>query len=806
VKKFKLITLSFLLSFQLSAFDEFLVSDIRIIGLQRVSTGSIFNIIPISVGDKIDSRKSNDIVRSLFSTEQFDDIQIGKDGNTLIITVEERPSISSIDISGNKALKTEQLLESLDGVGIKEGEVYKRSTLERVKSELIRSYASNGRYGADVEIDEVVKPRNRIDINIKVDEGKSAEIKKINIIGNEIYTNEELIDGFELSEGSFFSFLSNDNQYSREKLKGDIETLESFYRDRGYLKFSIESSQISLSRDKKSIFITFNVNEGQKYKINDVDVVGEVPFEEVIYKDILESLKDKTYSQAQITSIEDFFINVLGNRGYAFAEVAGNPEINENTNEVKLIFSIQPGNRTYTRKILFTGNDITQDHVLRREMRQFEGAWTSDNSIEAGKIRLERLGYFKEVNVETIPVPGTDDQIDIVYSVEEETTGSVGGNIGYSDFGLMLGFNLQEQNFLGSGNTVGIGINKNVYSEMYNISYMNPYATRDGVSLGYNLYYRKTDYGEFNVANYLTNSNGFGAQFGYPISDITRLGFNLTYDKTDIDIGNLPAREIYDFVSVEGNIFETLTAQLSWQRVTLNRGLFPTDGASTVLSISSTIPGSDLSYYRFNVRQRYYQPLTQDLVFGFQGELGYLNAYGDTEETPFFQNFYAGGPRSLRGFESNTLGPRSTDAPCYEFNYAEGTCPNLLDTDGDGELDAPYYNPYANQTSRYRDAPIGGNIKVEGSLQLIFRLPFIEDQRSLRSAFFFDFGNVFSDNCKDYQINCSKPSIDDLRYSYGVGITWITGFGPMSLAIAKPTNAGPRERTEEFQFTVGNVF
>ena len=806
MKQIKLAFLSLLLSTQLFAFDEFLVSDIRIIGLQRVSTGSIFNVIPISVGDKIDSRKSNDIVKSLFSTEQFDDIQIGKDGNTLIITVTERPSISAIDISGNKALKTEQLMESLDGVGIKEGEVYKRSTLEKVKSELVRSYASNGRYGAGVDIEEVVKPRNRIEINIEVDEGKSATIKKINIIGNEIYTNEELLDGFELSEGSFFSFLANDNQYSREKLKGDIETLESFYRDRGYLKFSIESSQISLSRDKKSIFFTFNINEGDKYQINDVDVVGEIPFEEAIYKDIIQSLKDTTYSQAQITSIEEYFINILGNRGYAFAEVAGNPEIDEETNEVKLIFSVQPGNRTYTRKILFTGNDITQDHVLRREMRQFEGAWTSDNAIEAGKVRLERLGYFKEVNVETIPVPGTDDQIDISYSVEEETTGSIGGNIGYSDFGLMLGFNLQEQNFLGSGNTVGIGINKNVYSEMYNISYMNPYATRDGVSLGYNLYFRETDYGEFNVANYLTNSSGFGAQFGYPISDITRLGFNITYDKTDIDIGSLPAREIYDFVSVEGNIFETLSAQLSWQRVTLNRGLFPTDGASTVLSVSSTIPGSDLSYYRLNVRQRYYQPLTQNLVFGFQGELGYLDAYGDTEETPFFQNFYAGGPRSLRGFESNTLGPRSTDAPCYEFNYEEGTCPNLLDTDGDGELDAPYYNPYANQTSRYRDAPIGGNIKIEGSLQLIFRLPFIEDQRSLRSAFFFDFGNVFSDNCKDYQINCSEPSVDDLRYSYGVGLTWITGFGPMSLAIAKPTNAGPRERTEEFQFTVGNVF
>jgi outer membrane protein insertion porin family len=806
MKKFKLVILSFLLSIQMFAFDEFLVSDIRIIGLQRVSTGSIFNVIPISVGDRIDIRKSNDIVRSLFSTEQFDDIQIGKDGNTLIITVAERPSISAIDISGNKALKTEQLLESLDGVGIKEGEVYKRSTLEKVKSELVRSYASNGRYGADVEITELPKPRNRLEINIEVDEGTSAKIKKIIIIGNEIYSDEELLDSFELSEGSFFSFLSSNDQYSREKLVGDIETLESYYRDRGYLKFSIESSQISLSRDKKSIFITYNVNEGKKYTINDVDVVGEIPFEEEVYINIINSLKDQTYSQAQITGIEEFFVNVLGNRGYAFAEVSGSTEITEDSNEVKLTFSVAPGNKTYTRKILFTGNDITQDYVLRREMRQFEGAWSSDNSIEAGKVRLERLGYFKEVNVETVPVIGTDDQIDIIYSVEEETTGSVGGNVGYSDFGLMLGFNLQEQNFLGTGNTVGIGINKNIYSEMYNLSFADPYATKDGVSLGYNVYFRETDYGEFNVANYLTNSNGFGAQFGYPTSDITRLGFNLTYDKTDIDVGTLPAREIYDFVAAEGNVFETLTAQFSWQRVTLNRGLFPTAGSSTVLSVSSTVPGSDLSYYRASIRQRYYRPLSANFVFGFQGELGYLDAYGDTEETPFFQNFYAGGPRSLRGFESNTLGPRSTDAPCYEFNYAEATCPNLIDTDGDGELDSPYINPYANSTSRYRDRPIGGNIKVEGSLQLIFKLPFIEDQRSLRSAFFFDFGNVFSDNCKEYQINCAKPAAEDLRYSYGVGVTWITGFGPLSLAIAKPANNGPQERTEEFQFTVGNVF
>ena len=805
MKTFKIYILGLLLSAQLFSFDDFLVSDIRIIGLQRVSTGSIFNVIPISVGDNIDQRKSADITRSLFATEQFDDIQIAKDGNTLIIIVQERPSISAIDISGNKALKTEQLLESLDGVGIKEGEVYKRSTVEKVKSELVRSYASNGRYGAGVDIEEIKKPRNRIELNIEVDEGKSATIESINIIGNELFSNEDLLDGFELSSGSIFSFLSNDNAYSREKLKGDIESLESFYLNRGYLKFSIESSEISLSKDKKSIFINFNIFEGEQYTINDVEVVGDLPFEDEVYEEITNSLKDKIYSQAQITGIEEFFTNVLGNQGYAFAEVSGNPVIDDDSQEVKITFSVMPGKRTYTRKILFTGNNLTQDYVLRREMRQFEGAWSSDNSIESGKVRLERLGYFKEVNVETVPVVGTDDQIDIIYSVEEENTGSIGGNLGYSDFGLMVGFNLQEQNFLGTGNTVAVGINKNVYSEQYNLSFLDPFATKDGVSLGYNAYFRETDYGEYNVANYLTNSNGIGIQYGWPISDTQRLNLSLTYDKTDISVGTQPAREIWDFVNAEGNVYETLNLQTQWQRVTLNRGMYPTDGASTAVSISATVPGSDLNYYRINLRQKFYHPLGRGLVFGFNGEIGYLSTFGDTTETPFFQNFFAGGPRSLRGFESNTLGPRSTEAPCYEFNYAEGICPNLIDTDGDEIPDEPYYNPYANSEYNKR-VSIGGNVKVEGSLQLIFRLPFIEDQRSMRSAFFFDFGNVFSDNCKEYQFNCYKPSIDDLRYSYGVGITFVTGFGPMSFAISKPTNAGQYEETKQFQFTVGNVF
>ena len=793
------------MSIQAYSFDEFIVSDIRIVGLQRVSTGSIFNIIPISVGDKIDLRRSTDITRSLFSTEQFDDITIARDGNTLIIGVSERPSVSKIDISGNKALETEQLLESLDGVGIKEGNVYKRSTLEKVKYELVRSYASNGRYGANVEIEEINQPRNTIEINIIVDEGTGAKIKKINIIGNEIFSNEELTEAFELSEGSFFSFLRNDNAYSKEKLKGDIETLESFYKDRGYMKFSVESTQVSLSKDYKDIFINYNLFEGDKFTISEAQVTGDIPLEVSAYENITASLKGQTYSQQQITSIEEFFINILGNQGYAFAEVNPSTEIDDENNEVKIIFNIDAGKRTYTRKILFAGNNTTQDYVLRREMRQFEGAWSSDNQIETGKIRLERLGYFKEVQVETVPVANSDDQIDIIYTVEEESTGSIGGNIGYSDFGLMLGFNLQEQNFLGSGNTVAIGINKNIYTESYNFSFLDPYYTKDGISRGYNIYFRETDYGEFNVANYLSNSQGAGIQFGYPISDVQRVNFGITYDKTDIDVGTQPAREIWDFVDSEGSIFETLTAQLSYQKVTLNRGLFPTNGSSTVLSLSSTLPVGDIDFARANYIYKFYRPLSRNYVFGFNIDLGYTVPFGDTKETPFFRNFYAGGPRSLRGFESNTLGPRSTNPPCYQFNYSEGTCPNLLDTDGDLIPDAPYYNPYAN-TSYTNRVSIGGNIKVEGSLQLIFRLPFIEDQRSMRSAFFFDFGNVFSDNCKDYQINCYEPSIEDLRYSYGVGVTWITGFGPMSFALANPQNAGQYERTKEFQFTVGNVF
>lgn len=800
-----LITLFLILNINfIEAFEAFIVNDIRIAGLQRVSTGSIFNTIPISVGDKIDERKVVDISKALFATEQFDDIQIGRDGNSLIITVAERPSISSIDISGNSALKTEVLLESFDGIGITEGQVYKRSTLEKMRAELVRSYSSQGRYGAGVEIYETTQPRNRVSIAIQIDEGESAQIDRVTILGNRIFSDDDLLDVMELSEGSWLSFLTNDNQYSREKLQGDIENLESFYLDRGYLQFAIESSQVSISRDRNSIYITYIISEGPQFTINEVKIIGDLPLNSDIVDPIINTQNDVIYSQAQITQIEEIFTSLLGNEGYAFASVKGQPSINEDLLEVDLSFVVEPGKRTYARKILFEGNQITQDDVLRREMRQFEGAWASDDKIEQSRVRLERLGFFKDVNVETIPVPGTDDQIDIKFRVEEETTGNVGGNLGYSDFGLMIGFNLQERNFLGSGNSVGIAINKSIYQEVYNLSFYDPYFTIDGVSRGYNLYYRKTDYGEFNIANYTADSQGLGIQFGYPISDTQRIGLNLTYDFTDVDQGTLPVRDILDFLLEEGNSFKTLSAQAVWSRITLNRGMFPTDGASTEALFLATIPVSDINYYKLNIRQKYYEPLGfWDLVFGFQGEIGYLAPYGDTNNVPFFQHFYAGGPRSLRGFESNTLGPRATPSPCYQFDSVNDLCPPLIDSNFDGVLDTPAYN----QSIVYqRDDPIGGDVKIEGSMQLIFKLPMVEDQRSMRSALFFDFGNVFAMQCRDYQVSCYKPSFDELRYSVGVGLTWITGFGPMSFAISKPYNEDRYERTEEFQFTIGTVF
>ena len=569
------------------------------------------------------------------------------------------------------------------------------------------------------------------------------------------------------------------------------------------MKFSIESSQISLSRDKKSIFITYNVNEGKKYTINDVDVVGEIPFEEEVYINIINNLKDQTYSQAQITGIEEFFVNVLGNRGYAFAEVSGSTEITEDSNEVKLTFSVAPGNKTYTRKILFTGNNITQDYVLRREMRQFEGAPASNQLIEQSKLLLERTGFFKTVNVETVPVAGEDDLVDIIFDVEEQQYGNIIAGFGYSQFGFSFNFNVQQQNFLGSGNTVGIGTQVSDYSTNIFLQYENPYYTVDGASRGYSLNFREFDYSSFGITDYNTASYGASVSFGFPISEIERLGFNIAADHTELQSGSLASREILDFLEAEGDVFDTLKLQAFWTRATLNRGIFPTDGTLNQVSLQTTVPGSSLNYFRLDFKNEFYRPINDDLIFKAASRIGYVDSFGDSDVPPYFEYFYAGGPYSIKGYETNSLGPRITPVPCYEYVSAEDYCPPLIDNNFDGVADQPYYNSYAQYGI---NRPIGGNVLLETSLNLIFKVPFIEDQSQFRTAFFVDLGNVFSTFCYNYQTQCFTPSFEDLRGSYGLGGSAITPFGPISVYFAVPFNNDPLDRTKRFEFTVGNKF
>ena len=779
------------------------VEDIRLVGLQRVSLGSVLDTIPVTIGDKVDETDYKRVIKTLFDTGQFDDVQISVEGKIIFIKVQERPTISGIEIEGNSAIKTEDLLAALASEGVSEGSVLKRVTLDLIIKGLQAQYSQQGRYGASVEVNQVERPRNRVDVDIDVDEGSPTTITSIEIIGNQEFTDDDLKDIFELSEGNIISVFTGDNKYTREKLRTDLENLEAYYKDRGFLQFSIDSSQVSISSDLEELYITLILAEGEQYKVGEVNISGELPLEREFFEKLINIPEGSTYSESIITSYEEFFANILGNEGYTFAEIDGVPTISSEDKITDITFVFNPGRKNYTRRVIFRGNDFTTDEVLRREMRQFEGAPASNQLIEQSKLFLERTGYFKTVSVETVPVPGEEDKVDVVFDVEEQQYGNIIGGFSYSQFGFSFNFNIQQNNFLGSGNTVGIGLQTSDYSNNIFLQYENPYYTVDGVSRGYSLNYREFDYGSFGLSEYNTESYGLGLNLGYPISDIQRLGLNISADHTELQSGSLTSREVLDFVETEGTVFDTLKLQGYWTRVTLNRGIFPTKGSSNSISFQTTVPGSTLNYYRVDYRNEFYQPLGGDFVFKITSRLGYTGIYGDTEIPPYFENFYAGGPYSIKGYETNSLGPRITQVPCYEYVSAEDYCPPLIDNDFDGEPDTPYYNQYSTYNI---NRPIGGNVLTETSLNLIFKVPFIEDQSQFRSAFFIDLGNVFSTYCYPYQNQCFEPSVEELRGSYGLGGSAITPFGPISVYFAVPFNNDPFDRTKRFEFTVGNKF
>jgi len=763
-----------LVTFSVSA-EVFQVDDIRIEGLQRVSAGTVFAALPVSVGDLIDEPVVREATRSLFRTGYFSDVVMVRENGVLVIGLVERPAVTEINLDGNKAIETEQLIDALRDNGLAEGQIFRQVILEGMVQELQRQYVSQGRYGALVKTEVKQLPRNRVAVNIDIDEGDVAKIRHINIVGNSDFTEETLLDEFEQNSTGWLSWISSNDKYAREKLSGDIETLESWYLDRGYLTFAVVSTQVSISPNKESVYITININEGDVYKVSGIELSGDLKIPEAQIRALVLLAEDSTFSQTLMTTSSEFITRRLGNEGYTFAEVEGYPELNEEDKTAKITFVVNPGMRAYVRRIEFRGNTKTADNVLRREMRQMEGGSANNALIESSKVMLERLGFFKEVQVENIPVAGTNDLLDVIYTVEEQPSGSVGASVGYSQgYGLILGGNLSENNFFGTGKQVGVGLNKSKYQTSINLSYTEPYFTVDGVSVGYSLFGRETDYGEFNVSSFSTDTFGASVNWSYPVSDIQRIGFGLTYENLAISSGTYDSKEISEFVTDNGTDFDVVSGNVNWVQSTLNRGVFATRGTMQRVSADLALPGSGLEYYKITYKAQHLRGLYGPLTLKLRADLGYGDSYGGTTTMPFFKNFYGGGFGSVRGFKKNTLGPQDTPPSGLAF----------------------YDDP----------DPIGGNVQVEMGAEVLFPLPFLKDQRSVQSSLFLDMGNIFNTKCGETQVNCFKPDVGELRYSVGLGATWLSGFGPITFSIAKPLNSNDFDETEVFQFSLGNQF
>lgn len=775
--------------------ESFTISDIRVNGLQRVSAGSVFGALPLNVGEQADDRRLVESTRALFKTGFFQDIQLGREGNVLVITVVERPSVASITIEGNKAISTEDLMKGLKQSGLAEGEIFQRATLEGVRNELQRQYVAQGRYSASVETEVIPQPRNRVGLKVNINEGTVAAIQHINVVGNTKFADEDLIDLFELKTTNWLSFFKNDDKYAREKLSGDLERLRSYYLDRGYINMDIASTQVSITPDKKHVYITVNVNEGEKYKVRDVKLSGDLKVPEDQVKSLLLVQKDQVFSRKLMTTTSELITRRLGNEGYTFANVNGVPTPNDEDHTVDITFVVDPGKRAYVNRINFRGNTKSSDEVLRREMRQMEGGWASTYLIDQSKTRLERLGFFKEVNVETPAVPGVDDQVDVNYAVEEQASGSITASVGFAQSaGLILGGSITQNNFLGTGNRVSIGLTRSEYQSRYNFGYTDPYWTADGVSLGYNAFYRTTDYKDLDVdvASYAIDSLGAGVNVGYPISETSRLTFGLTAQQDEIKTGVYTVDEIFDFTRREGDKFLNFKASAGWSESTLNKGVLATRGHSQSLTAEVTTPGSDLSFFKLDYRGQLFQPLSDNYTMRLHTELGYGDGYGSTNGLPFYENYYAGGFNSVRGFKDSTLGPRGTPSRGVEQTGNKGTQP---DSDND-------------------PLPFGGNVLIQGGAEILFPLPFVKDQRSLRTSVFWDVGNVFDSKCEQIKnpsglksnTQCNDVSLSNMASSVGVGVTWVTALGPLSFALAMPIKKPDNAETQIFQFSLGQTF
>lgn len=767
--------------------SSFVIRDIRLEGLARLSAASVYGSLPINAGDKADAAKIADAVRTLFKTGNFEDIQIGRDGDVLVLQLIERPTIVSIDIAGNKALEKEGLLKGLKAAGLAEGEVFQRATLDHVRGELERQYISQGRYAATITVEVKPKPRNRVALDIKIVEGDSSKISRIGFVGNKVFNDETLRKVFELKSTHFTSFYKSDDKYSREKLSGDLERLRSWYLDRGYINFTINSTQVKLTPDKKSVYVDVNLVEGEQFKVGEVKLAGEFPVSEDLLKRLLLIRKDDIFSQSAITSTNKLLTRRLGNDGYIFAEVNGVPDAHNDTHVADITFFVNPGKPAYVRRINFKGNQKTDTSVMRREMRQFEGSLASGERIDLSKLRLQRLGFFEEVTVDTPRVSGVADQVDVNVTVKEQPSGSIGASIGFSQgSGVIFSANVSQSNFLGTGNRFSVGLSSSATQDSYSLSFTDPYFTLDEVSRGYNFYYRKTKLDARNVSTYTTDAKGANISFGYPIDETERINFALGLDKTDITLGagGLTSVFVTDFVRKQGDSYQTYTGNLSWSRNTLNRGMFADRGASQSVSMDFTLPGGDLTFYKLNYAGQLYIPINGPWVGRLHTNLGYGDGYGDTSTLPFYKNYFAGGFGSVRGYDDNKMGPRSPSRAFVPPSQG-GTCIVTL----------------TNHCIDPSPEVVGGNVLIEGGAEIIFPTPFAGDNRQVRTVLFLDAGNAFHNDIPDYGVN-----IADLRYTTGVSLSWLTAIGPLSFALSRALNEKPGDNTQTFQFSIGQGF
>lgn len=789
---------------------SFQVSDIRVEGLVRLAPASVYNLIPITSGDQADEAAIASAVRALYDSGNFEDVQAVQDGRVLKFIVIERPIIAKLDMEGNKLIPKEALEEGLKKMGISAGQVLKKSALQTVENELEQQYIQQGRYNADVKIETIARPNNRVDLKLNFDEGTAAKVVDINIVGNTVFSDKEIQTAFAVKESSWSSILTRNDRYAKEKMTASLETLRAMYLNAGYINFTINNSQLNISEDKQHIFIEVSVDEGSKFKFGETKFLGDTLFTPTELNALQLYKNGDTYNQAQVNAVKQLLTRKYGNAGYYFAEVNVVPEVNEGV--VDLNYYVNPGQQVTVRRINFTGNNKTEDSVLRRELRQMEGALASNEKIELSKVRLERTGFFKTVDVQPVRVPNVPDQVDINVVVEEQHSGTSTVAVGYSQSGgVTYQFGISQTNFMGTGNRVSMDLSRSDTLDYYNLNIYDPYFTIDGISRGYNVYYRKTKLDDdYNVSNYVTDSIGGSLTFGYPLDENQSISATLNVDQTNVTTGPWVSTYVRDYllnnggnttsntsyclverkpitdasgnitdyepcpsdqIKTYGNRFEgdflTYNLNLAWAYNTLNRPMFPTNGMYHRLSLEAALPGSDVEYQKATFEGQVYFPLWKDFVLRGYTKLGYGH------DLPFYKNFFAGGYGSVRGYDVSSLGPRYDSVTLSETNQK----------DPDPE-------------------EVGGNALVQGGVELVIPIPSKSDwTRQIRPVIFAEGAQVFDTNTSKYDVD-----FNEMRYSVGAGFTWITMIGPLSLSYAYPLNDKKGDDTKTVQFEIGRTF